>query len=457
MDLSSIFLSLLLTDPDNSLEAWSDIRKSYLKGFESLIVAVETYYKKHAKLPNFGELEVTNRNTAVNTSINILKDVEIPEDVSIDTVASALLDTYTQDNALDALDKLLDTITMKSSHEIKEDIANISINLEEQTHSSADVVNMHDVSIITRPEEREAIVDLLFSNQFDAHSGGMGQSNYIMVGGFRGSGKSILGVNLAVQQYLAGNVGVIFSIEMPATEVFQRYLSVLANVSHSDIRNAELSQAQLVKLAKVRVGMFSDSEEAYKEFKSRAEDSETGDCDFPRLEKALQSCALKTDNQLLIIDNPSISITQIDLHLYKLKARFGEKLKVVTVDYVNVIQVPEGSGQFDWKAQLELSKGLKALASKHEVLIVAPMQTAEDGSTSFSKALLVPPDLVFNMRSDDSGMHFETIKARNIAYLNFSVGVDWDTLTIDPTAIPNTNNAKPKPKPTTGADDLHDY
>ena len=425
MDLSSLFLKLLLNDPKGGLESWSSIKKAYLQGFDSVILAISSYYTKHGVLPNFAELEVSNRNAAINTSIAILKDVEVPEGVDIDIVADALLDTFTQDSALGALDKLLDTITLMDSHEIKEELANLSISLEEQTHNSDDVVNMQDLSVITDPEEREAVVDLLFSKEFDTHAGGMGQANLILLGGYRGSGKSILGCNIAVEQYKAGNVGVVFSIEMPATEIFQRYLAMLANVSHRDIRNASLTEVQQLKLAKARCAMFSDGDKALETYLEEG--------DFPNLERKLQNCRLKTDNQLIIIDNPTISLTQIDLHLYKLKARFGDKLQVAVIDYVNVIQVAEGHSQFDWVAQLELSKGLKSLAAKHSVLIVAPFQTKEDGGIKFSTAILDSPDLVLNMTATEEGMSFETIKSRNIAPLDFFVGIDWNTLTIDPT------------------------
>lgn len=447
MDLTSVYLALLLQNPEQGLESWSNIKKAYLQGFDSVVLSIGSYYTKHGMLPTFQDLEVTNRNRSVNTSLAIIKDVEIPEDVSIDIVAEALLDSFTQDSVLNSLDKLLDDITLLDSHEIKETLANLSIGLEEQTHSSADIVNMSDISIITDPDEREAVVDLLFSKQFDEHSGGMGQANLVLIGGYRGSGKSILGCNLAVQQYEAGNVGVLFTIEMPAQEIFQRYMSILANVSHRDIRNATLSEIQLLKLAKSRCGMFTESEEVLEAYKEHG--------NFSKLEKELTSKNLKKDNQLIIVDNPAITLTQIDLHLYKLKARFADKLQVAIVDYVNVIQVADGNNQFDWMAQLELSKGLKSLAAKHNVLIVAPMQTKEDGSIKYSQALLDSPDLVLNMSANDSSMVFETVKSRNISDIDFAVGIDWNTLKIDP-AFKAIATAEPKEdkEPQYGSDDL---
>jgi len=425
MDLTSLFLKLLLQDPTNGLEAWSNIKKAYLKGFDSVVLAINLYYTKHGNLPSFAELDIINRNMAVNTSLSIIKDVEVPESVDIDTVADALLDQFTQDSVLESLDKLLDNITLLDSHEIKEELANLSIKLEEQTHSSTEVVNMSDVSIVTNPEERTSTIDILVSNQFDEHSGGLGPGNLLLVGGYRGSGKSIFCCNIAVSQYQAGNVGVVFSIEMNKGEIFHRYMSILANVSHRDIKNATLNDVQLLKLAKARAGMFTESEPILESYKEHG--------DFDRLENDLKSTQLNPDNQLLIIDNPTITLTQIDLHLYKLKARFGDKLQMAVVDYVNVISVAGGTGQFDWQAQLDLSKGLKSLAAKHGILIIAPFQTKEDGSIKYSKAILDSPDVVFNMSVVDDVMVLESIKTRDIAPIDLCVGIDWNTLRIDPT------------------------
>ena len=68
-------------------------------------------------------------------------------------------------------------------------------------------------------------------------------------------------------------------------------------------------------------------------------------------EDLVKTKELKADNQMIIIDDRALTLSSIDLHLGKLKAKFGEKLTVCVIDYLNQIVV-EGSGQFDWQPQV---------------------------------------------------------------------------------------------------------
>jgi len=90
-----------------------------------------------------------------------------------------------------------------------------------------------------------------------------------------------------------------------------------------------------------------------------------------KLEASLKKANIKEDNQIIIVDNPHLSLVDIDTTLARLKARFGQKIRKVAIDYLNQIEVVD---KYDWKAQIGISSKLKELANKHDVILAVPYQ-----------------------------------------------------------------------------------
>ena len=60
------------------------------------------------------------------------------------------------------------------------------------------------------------------------------------------------------------------------------------------------------------------------------------------------------------------------------------------MDYLNQVKrhnAPGRSSQYDWTEQIEISKGLKALAQDQEVLVISAVQTNPKGEVRFSKGI----------------------------------------------------------------------
>ena len=81
--------------------------------------------------------------------------------------------------------------------------------LEERTDTSEEVFLMNDIYIFDEAELHNKI-PLGLNNSLDAMSGGMALSELIMIGGHRGSGKTVAACNVTTNQYGQGNVGLIF-------------------------------------------------------------------------------------------------------------------------------------------------------------------------------------------------------------------------------------------------------
>lgn len=104
--------------------------------------------------------------------------------------------------------------------------------IEEKTHTSEKVFNMANIMLFRHPNDLEKErVYLGLNNTFDAVLGGVARQELILIGGKRGSGKSITSSNIFINQYENGNSSIYFSIEMTAYEVMERNLSILTGVS----------------------------------------------------------------------------------------------------------------------------------------------------------------------------------------------------------------------------------
>jgi replicative DNA helicase len=285
--------------------------------------------------------------------------------------------------------------------------------------------------------EKERVY-LGLNNTFDAVLGGVARQELILIGGKRGSGKSITSSNIFVNQYESGNSSIYFSIEMTALETMQRNLSILSNVNLQNLKQNKLTDEEVVRVVKARAGMFQDADQVVMDF-LRHRDR------FKFEENLVRNHVLKADNQMIIVDDRDLTLSSIDLHIGKAKAKFGDKLKVVVVDYVNQI-VLEGSDQYDWKPQIEVSKKLKNLARKYEVVMVSPYQIDKDGEARFAKGILDAADIALVMEAHDketNAVSFETTKIRGGKEMTFTCPIDWDTLKISPQTVDKPQAKEP--------------
>jgi replicative DNA helicase len=426
MDCSAIVLNKLLTE--RSLDIWSRLKLVFLDpAFSSLYSAVKKYYDNYSAIPSFDELELTLREGPALRTLATLKLADNP-DISSEVALNALIDQYTQNETIKLLDKFIDKLPVYDTQEIKENLAAMVLTLDDKTLTTEGVYNMADIMLFKNAEElaRDRI-HLGFNNTFDAALSGVARQELILIGGKRGSGKSICSSNIAVNQYESGNTSVIFSIEMIAHEVLERNLSILANVSHQNLKQNRLTEDELLKVVKARAAMFQDSDDLVEAFKAHR--------DKIKFEQALvREKRLKPDNQMIIIDDRALTLTSLDLHLGKLKAKFGDKLTVAVVDYLNQIVV-EGASQFDWQPQIVISKKLKELGRKYDLVMVSPYQIDASGEARFAKGILDAADIALVMEAHEKekgALTFSTTKIRGGREMTFTSPINWDSLRISP-------------------------
>lgn len=418
----NLILSKILLDKD--LNSWSKLKIQYFQAPYTLIYKqVAKFYDKFSKLPSFEELELVLRDDNTLSMVQALKEVEIPEDLDAEILIQALVNEYAQKEVLSNLDRLVDDIVFMDAPEMIENLSSMAIELEEKTESSEQIVGMADYKTIDE-NDLKSFSPLGLSNEFDQFSLGIAPTELMLVGGFRGSGKSIVCGNIVCNQYEQGNSSLYFSIEMRGKEIFQRQLSMLSGVKMSRIRKNELTPEDKGMIAKTRSQMHIEGDTLYQEFLEHG--------DFDKFEDKLMQTPLNKDNQMVIVDNQSLSLANIDATVQTYKAKFKEKLKVVVVDYVNVITAKD---PLEWKTQLSIAAGLKKIARKHDIAIIAPFQTDEKGGVRFAKGILDAPDWAFNLDAGESSIRFECKKTRGTRVMDFESPMEWDHLRI----IPNRN------------------
>jgi replicative DNA helicase len=440
MDVSAVVLNKLLQE--QSLDIWAKLKLVFLDpAYSSLYSVINKHYEKYNALPNFDDLELTLREGPASKILATLKLTEVP-DVTAEIALDALIDQYTQNETVKLLDKFVDKLPLYDSNEIKENLASIALVIEEKTHTSEKVFTMADIMMFQHPEDLEKErVYLGLNNTFDSVLGGVARQELILIGGKRGSGKSITCSNIFINQYETGNSSLYFSIEMTAYETMQRNLAILANVNLQNLKQNRLTDQELLQVVQARASMFEGAESVADEF-LRHRDR------FKFEETLVRNFKLKPDNQMIIVDDRDLTLGAIDLHIGKTKAKFGDKLGVVVVDYLNQIVI-EGNSQYDWQPQIEVSKKLKNLARKYEVVIVSPYQIDASGEARFAKGILDAADIALVMEAhekDAQAISFETTKIRGGKEMAFTCPIDWDTLRIAPQSIDKPSQKQPVKK-----------
>lgn len=429
MDISAVVIHKLLAE--KNLDIWAKLKLSFLDpSYSSLYAAIGRYYEKYSNIPGFEDLEISLREGSTKNTLASVKLIDA-EEVSADVALNALIDTYTQNETIKLLDRFIDKLPIYDSVEIKDSLANVVLTLDEKTLTTEGVYSMNDIMLFKHPEEiAKDRVHLGLNNTFDAVLGGVARQEFILIGGKRGSGKSITANNIMVNQYESGNTSVYFSIEMTGYETLERTMSILANVDHQRLKQNKLADDEILRVVKARAEMFEDSDNLVMDFLKHKDR-------FKFEEQLIREKRLKQDNQMIIIDDRALTLSAIDLHLGKLKARFGDKLTVAVVDYVNQIVV-EGASQYDWQPQIVISKKLKDIARKYDIVMVSPYQIDASGEARFAKGILDAADIALVMNAHDkdtNAISFETTKIRGGKEMAFTSGINWESLRINPVSV----------------------
>lgn len=426
MNLSSILLKSIIANCD--METWSECEQHYFPvEYHTIWKTLNSHVQNHSKLPSFEELQLSIRDGQLRDKFASLEKVEYI-DIDSGTLLEYLKNEFTQVEIMQQIEKYLDnTIATESAAESIEALQDIVLDVESKVDTRPRNENMQKVELISSDDDLDRNITLGLNNDYDRIQT-FGKTDLILIGGRRGSGKSVTCANMAVNAYDEGKSSIYFTIEMDTQSTLQRMCSIATGVPAAAIRNGNLSLGEWQLVAEWMSSRFESGEKYFHDYLSHR--------DFRKLQSELSENPLR-EVQLDIVYNPSLTLANIRTELDKKMKRLQPS--VVIVDYIN--QVKRGGmsnnrmGQYDWTEQIEVSKALKTFAQEYEVPFISPYQIDASGEARFAKGILDAADAAFTLdvhNKEDNIISFNCSKMRNSEERNFTSVMDWTSLRIGP-------------------------
>lgn len=421
MSLASALLKQVLEEAN--LDTWSNLRKIYLPSeYHNIHSIVEGHVDKYHKLPTFEELKFEVRDRATSDKITLIEREEV--DAESFMLLDYLKSEFAQKELLSGMSKFLDeSVAFSNAEDAISGVYDIVSKVEDKVDIRKPSDSIERVELFDTEEEMEASLRLGLNEDYDKDCI-FPNTSLILLGGYRGSGKSIICNNIAQHQHDTGKTAIKFTIEMSLREELQRQCAIATGVPHVKIRYKELSVLEWEKVALWWAARYEDGLDVYEQVYLK-------DRDFSKFHSIVSKRKLA---------NPAIDFVHTpDLTIAKLKAETLKRLNkydnvgVVIVDYLNKMKNSDFTqNKFDWIEQIQVSDKLKTFSEEIGIPIVSPFQTKADGGVKFSKDILVPADAVFNINKGDGYLHFENTKMRHMVEKDFVSQMHWDSLKCGP-------------------------
>ncbi len=429
MDLASALIKKVLECED--FDTWTNVRKHYLPvEYHKLYEVINKHSDTYHKLPSFEDLKFDTRDAATLEKVYALETSE-----PVDTEPFLLLDyvknEYAQKEALFHFEKYIDnSLAFESAVETISSIQQIAADLEAKVDIKDPSENMQKINLFETEEDLGNRVTLGLNEEFDSQYQ-ITTTDYVLMGGQRGAGKSITCNNIARHIIETKNKAVLyFSIEMEAIEVLQRDAAIATRIPFNKIRNKNLSVLEWEKLVEYWATRFKNGDvhiEAYKKHRC-----------FDTFHTAISKEEL-ADAYLDIIYDPALTLTKIRNEVQK-RINQGVELGMIIVDYINQVhlrETPTGRHeQYDWKEQILISTGLRRLAQELRIPVFSPYQIDKLGEARFAKGILDSATVVVNLDKLPQSyniMAFSIAKMRHAPdELQVISVMDWNSLKIGP-------------------------
>lgn len=192
---------------------------------------------------------------------------------------------------------------------------------------------------------------------FDMLTGGFKKSNYIVLTGESGLGKTTFSINLARNVLKNGEGVVLFALEMDVDEVMDLIICGESRVFRSKFNTAGFNQFDIANISRASTHVSS----------------------WP----------------LFIFDNSSMTMEEIRNACMLLRTQ--ENIGLVIIDYLQLVSL---DGYKDNREQqvAQMSRKCKALAKEMKTPVVALAQTNEKGEVRESKAIRHDANVVIDLK-----------------------------------------------------------
>jgi len=251
-------------------ETWSYLRKEYLPGeYHLLFEAIDKHCETHHQFPSFDDLKLSIRHPATKDKVYAVESIEV--DIEPATLLEYLKNEYTQKEILNSLDKYIDnSVLFASADESVQELHQIVLDIEEKVDLEVPNESMQRIHLMEPQEELAKHIGLGLNTVYDQDIT-FSPRDLVLVGGKRGSGKSITCANVANNIFQSGKSAIYFTIEMDSRAILQRCCSIATGVPFSRIRNGNLTNIEWEKVAWWQASRFVNGQERLLEYKKKRE------------------------------------------------------------------------------------------------------------------------------------------------------------------------------------------
>jgi replicative DNA helicase len=428
MAIESALLKQLLSH--NDFETWNRLKQHYLPegDYQKLWKIVDKHVHKFQALPSFENLKYEVRSRELQEKIYAIEAVET------DTPAGELLeylkDQFTQSEILSRIEFFLDnTITLADAKENIDALQEIVVQVQDKVDTSTDSESMEDIELFDSEEELSQYLPLGLNTDYDLNYT-FSPRDLVVVGAQRGHGKSFTCCNIAVSARERGHSVLYFTIEMDTRPILQRMAAMSTGIPLGRLMKRNLFDKEWTKIGQWWADRFEGAEDILSKYDLSQE--------FDKFHYDLsRNYSLKKENQLEVFYDPSLTLAKVISTVRQKKVQYPD-LGLVVVDYLNQVRrhnAPSKGGQYEWTEQIEISKGLKALAQEQNCLVISAFQTDVQGNARFSKGILDAVDAAYTLQHwgrEENCIKFRCDKMRSGEMQSFISEIDWDCLKIGP-------------------------
>jgi replicative DNA helicase len=426
LNLASALIYRVLEEKD--FDTWVNVRKHYLPSeYHALFDVVEKHTENYHKLPTMEELKLEIRDASTLDKVYALESIETEAEPFL--LLEYVKNEYAQREALFQLDKWVDrSIAFETAEEVVRHIQQIGVELETKVELVSSEETMQRINLFDSEEEMAARIKLGFNKEFDDRFS-FRPTDYILVGGRRGAGKSITGSNIARNIIETQKKKVIyFSVEMQSREILQRDAAIATQIPFFKMSVDEWER--LVRWWSTRYIEGEEDFEKYLKHKS-----------FDTFHKVISRKSLVAAH-LDVIYDPHLTLGRMRAEVEK-RLMLGEEIGLIVSDYVQVVKRVASStssiNHIDWQEQIAVSRGHKTLAEDTKIPVYSPYQIDATGEARFSKGILDACDAALTLQAhkgDIPCMSFNVTKMRAASdEESFTSAMNWLTLTIGPNSV----------------------
>ena len=211
LDLQKVTLRKLLETQNHDF--FTKLVPQFFTGANTgLYTKIENFYKAHLKLPSVEEMAMLNKDESLQEYFEsqiLHEDNSVPE-IENDFLVSQLQDFFIREETITFLDKFVDELEDLEKIEIIDKFQDHLLGMNNAIPTSEELYDVADLEFFPKSEDFTLFPSGL-SAEYDAVNGGFATQELVLLGGRRGSGKSIISLNCAIERYIQGSTVAFFT------------------------------------------------------------------------------------------------------------------------------------------------------------------------------------------------------------------------------------------------------